>query len=103
MERKIQTILLALIFIISSIGIIIFSKKIEKKEIADSIITTVDYVYTVKEFKGKVAVFKYGESLPFQILDCPVSSLPQTEADIIRIGIDIENEINLQKIIEAYD
>ncbi len=103
MKKKIETLLLAMIFIISSIMLIISCKTTGDNKKADSDKTTVSFEYTVKEFNGRVAVFEYGEILPFQILDCPISSLPQSEADKIITGIDIANEQQLQNLIEAYD
>ena len=103
MKKNIQTFLLFIIFSLCSISLFLVLKETEKEKTAGSEITTVGFEYTIKEYKGKIAVFNYGEDLPIEILDCPLRSLPETEADKIRMGINIENEINLQKIIEAYD
>ena len=103
MKRRIETVLFTLIFAVASIMIIIVSKSAEKNEKADSESSTVSFIYTVKEFNGKVAVFDYGESQPIEILDCPVSNLPHNEAEKIKIGINISSEQQLQNIIEAYD
>lgn len=103
MKKKTETLLFSLIFAVSSVMLIISCKTAENIKKTDSDISTVGFVYTVKEFNGKVAIFEYGEKLPFQILECPISSLPQDEADKIITGIDISNEKQLQNLIEAYD
>ncbi len=103
MKKHIETVLFALIFIVSAFMLIIGCNSTEKIKKTDSTETTVGFLYTVKEFNGKVALFEYGENLPFQILESPISNLPQSEADKIRSGINVSTEKQLQNIIEAYD
>ena len=75
----------------------------KEKNISDSDNTTVGYRYTVKEYNGNVAVFGFGTTYPIEVLECPVNSLPDEEAQKLSAGIDIETEEELQQIIEAYD
>lgn len=65
--------------------------------------TTISSIYVIKEYDGKVAVFKYDSSSPVQILDCKINSLPPDAAEALATGIVVSGEYELQKIIEAYD
>lgn len=95
---------LAAISVFSLIAIFILGNDAyTEKEITDSDTVTIGYKYTVKEFNGKIAVFNYGAARPLEILECPLSSLPSTEKTLLSEGINVENDIQLQKLIEAYD
>ncbi len=74
-----------------------------EKNISDSENTAVGYKYTLKEFNGNVAVFSFGSTYPIEVLECPLKSLPDDEAQKLSAGIDIETEEELQQLIEAYD
>ena len=92
------------IFVIACTAIIIIVSDYEaEKSITDREIHTVGYQYTVKEYKGKIAVFDYGAATPVEILDCPLSSLPADEANKLKAGINVSTQTELQQLIEAYD
>lgn len=74
-----------------------------EKNISGSENSAVGYRYTVKEFNGNVAVFSFGSTYPIEVLECPLKSLPDDEAQKLTAGIDIETEEELQQLIEAYD
>lgn len=60
--------------------------------------------YTVKEYDGKIAVFKNGESAPLEIIDgIFVRDLPTYDRELLSEGIYAENEAALQKLLEDYD
>ena len=103
MPKATQTLIFFFIFLICSLSLTLLFKDFDTDKKADSKITTVGFKYTVKDYKGKIAVFTYGEDLPIYILDCPINSIPQKEISSICNGINIENEADLQKIIEAFD
>lgn len=58
--------------------------------------------YTVAEYDGKIAVFKNGEVVPFEIYDSYVETLPEHDREILRKGIKTKSAAELQKIIEDY-
>lgn len=96
--KKYTICLLIIICIISLPGCTNKSKsKTEKNYITSS------QVYIVREFEGKVAVFKQGDNLPLQILDCIIKDLPPDAVEALTTGIEVSNINELQKIIEAYD
>ncbi len=102
--KKIKTLLLALIFCTASLSVIILGNAAQPKENkTGSEVFTTGFMFTVKAYEGKVAVFTYGESVPIEILDCPLSSLPEQQAELLEAGIDITGTDRLQQIIEAFD
>ncbi|MBR2956761.1 MAG: hypothetical protein IKC20_00745 [Clostridia bacterium] len=84
-------------------GAMIKADNRSEKNISDSENSAVGYKYTVKEFNGNVAVFSFGSTYPIEVLECPLKSLPDDEAQKLTAGIDIETEEELQQLIEAYD
>ena len=102
--KNLNNLLLSLIFIFSLLAIILMGSQAERqtKETGSEIFTT-GFSFTIKEYEGKIAVFDYGSAYPIEILDCPLSSLPEDEAAKLRSGISVANKSELQKIIEAFD
>ena len=103
MKRK----LLLIFFLCLAAGLvctaIIRTDNKAEKNISDSEMSAVGYRYTVKEYNGNVAVFSFGSTYPIEVLECPLKSLPDDEAQRLSAGIDIETEEELQQLIEAYD
>lgn len=58
--------------------------------------------YTVEEYQGKIAVFKDGEAVPYEIFDTYVAVLPEHDRQLLKDGINVSSETELQKIIEDY-
>ncbi len=105
MNTKIQTSLLIVIFAVSVLALAVTGKDAQQiKEKADSSNnTTVGYVYTIKDYNGKIAVFDYGDDEPITVLDCPLSVLTEKEKNMIKKGIDVSDNGELRELIEAFD
>lgn len=58
--------------------------------------------YTVKEYDGKIAVYKNEETKPYVVYDAYVSLLPQQDIELLKKGIVTDNKEYLQSIIEDY-
>jgi hypothetical protein len=58
--------------------------------------------YTLKEYQGKLAVFTPESSQPQQIIDVQIQSLPQSEQDKLRDGIQTNDHDELLALIENY-
>ncbi len=67
--------------------------------------------YFVKEFKGKIAIFKENENtfdnkdareIPYKTLDIAVKDLPIDDQNLLKTGICVETEDELHQIIEDY-
>lgn len=59
--------------------------------------------YVVRTYKGKVAVFREGESFPCMELDIPAKSLTQEDEKILEAGIYARSPAELLNILEDYD
>ena len=64
--------------------------------------TTLSPLYTLGEYDGKLALFKRGYSMPVEIYDVYLSSLPVSEQGKIKEGISAESDDEILKIIEDY-
>lgn len=59
-------------------------------------------VYTIKEYEGKIAVFKNSDKKPFTVYDAYTSLLPEQDRQRLKNGIEVDNTTDLQRIIEDY-
>ncbi len=103
MKHKLIWVLTMCLSIGVLIGAVLKQENSEQKNISDSENTAVGYKYTVKEYNGNVAVFSFGSTYPIEVLECPLKSLPDNEAQRLTAGIDIQTDDELQQLIEAYD
>lgn len=60
-------------------------------------------VYEFKEYRGRVAVFRYHDTIPLEILDVRIDSLPEFDQRELRRGVYVYSEKELQNRIEDYD
>lgn len=58
--------------------------------------------YTLRDYGGRIAVFKYGDDEPDEVFDIFTSSLPEGEIERLQKGITVEGEKALQRLIEDY-
>ena len=59
--------------------------------------------FVLKEYEGKVALFRENSQRPYQILNIEVYLLPDADKEALREGILAENEEELKKILEDWD
>lgn len=65
---------------------------------------TAESGYTVKEYEGKIAVFRENGELPLYVFDSPyIRDLPQYDRELLKIGLKAENNTQLLQILEDYD
>lgn len=61
-------------------------------------------LYIVKETEGKIAVFESGKSEPLYYLEEVVfKTLPEYDRQLLKSGIKVKTDKELQKVIEDYD
>ena len=58
--------------------------------------------YILSVYDGRVAVFACGAKTPYMVLETRIASLPETEAERLKNGIEAENAEALQRLIEDY-
>lgn len=100
---KRHVIILTFTIILCTISIIYNLSKFKSTSATTKEITeAINYRYTIKDYKGRVAVFKYGKEIPLEIYEIYTDTLPSTDSMKIREGIHISDETELQKAIEDY-
>ena len=58
--------------------------------------------YVIKEYNGKVAVFESGSQKPFRATCTDVSDLPIADREILKSGIRVNNQDELNSVLEDY-
>ena len=74
---------------------------LNNRSVVDYSEITKDY-FTVKEYEGKVAVYKNDETKPYIVYDSYISLLPEQDAKLIKKGIVTDDKNYLQSVIEDY-
>ena len=102
MRNKIFWLVVFAVLTITVLGVLFVTldKDVEEKVIENPYLIN-DY-YTMAEYKGKIAVFKNNDSVPMDVFDVYVSTLPQHDRTLLENGIHIETSEELQKLIEDY-
>lgn len=59
-------------------------------------------IYTLSDYKGRIALYKQGYAMPVEIYDIYVDSLPEEEQEKVESGIEAKTDAEILKIIEAY-
>lgn len=74
---------------------------LRRRDLQDNSVFVQDY-FTVKEYEGKIAVYKNDEESPYVVYDAYVSLLPEQDAERLKKGIVTDNKEYLQRVIEDY-
>ena len=82
------------------IGVFFKNKEIDKANEAKAEIASIDG--QLKEYDGKIAIFRNEDTQPLNIYDSYVSVLPQSDQEKLKSGITVSNTDDLQKVIEDY-
>ena len=64
--------------------------------------TSQSTIYVVKTYSGHIGVFMNNANMPFEEIDVDVSTLPQTDQNLLSKGIEVTNETKLNKVLEDY-
>jgi len=102
--KKIITVILVFLLCVF-IAIISCSnlvKSYRKNHSNQSQSTTPQILYILKEYDGRVALYKINKEEPIEVFDVYTDSLPYDDYLLIKNGIKIKSEAELQKIIEEY-
>ena len=102
MRNKIFWLVVFAVLSITILGVLFatLDKDINEKVVENPYLME-DY-YTLSEYKGKIAVFKNQESVPIDIYDVYITTLPQNDRTLLEKGIHIETPEELQRLIEDY-
>ncbi len=64
--------------------------------------TPKETAYVVREHGGKIAVFNSGENEPLVVYDIYVHLLPENDIELLRRGIDVDDDYTLLKTLESF-
>ncbi len=77
-----------------------FNKKPEN--INNTAETTSVYFYTLRDYKGRIALFVNDNEAPKETFEVFTDTLPEEDASKLKKGIIVKSEAELQKILEEY-
>lgn len=58
--------------------------------------------FVVADYGGKVAVFRYGEDQPVTVYEIYTHLLPENDIELLRRGIEVANQAQLQLCLEGF-
>ena len=58
--------------------------------------------YCIKEYKGNIAVFEQSKEKPFRITNIAVDELPTEDQKLLKKGIEVSGQEELNNLIEDY-
>ena len=100
--KLVKFLLFSLICVLAlTVLFINLNNNIEKEQTRQQTVTENDY-YTIKEYDGKIAVFKNTEDTPITVYEAYISLLPEYDRNLLKKGIKAKSTEELQKIIEDY-
>lgn len=59
-------------------------------------------MYWLREYEGRLAVFRDGTDTPVQIIDLDVRTLPPYDQGLLQSGIAADSEQELSRLLEDY-
>lgn len=67
-----------------------------------TVMSETETVYTLKDYNGKLAVFKDEAQIPYEIFDVFTSNLPKKDREAVKKGIKANGKEEITKIISDY-
>lgn len=92
----------AALTLLGAVTVIILKSPKKKSSFTESEETTVAALYTIADYNGKIALFKRGYSMPVEIFDVNTNSLPQSDRELIIVGVTAYSDEEAQKLVEDY-
>jgi len=62
-----------------------------------------NYIYLIREYEGKIGVFTPNSNTPIKIIETNPNILPEYDQKMLKEGIYLYNETELQQLIEDFD
>lgn len=92
----------AALTLLGAVTVIILKSPKKKSSFTESEETTVAALYTITDYNGKIALFKRGYSMLVEIFDVNTNSLPQSDRELIIVGVTAYSDEEAQKLVEDY-
>ena len=95
------TVSISLILVLSFLIIAAYNNNSMDKTLRSGATVSQTALYIVKNSNGKIAIYKYGEQNPLQILEDPyVDNLPEIDQQRLNQGIEVFTEDELNTLVE---
>jgi len=59
--------------------------------------------YTLREYHGKIGVFRHDQTVPEKIINTAVNALPEFDRQSLADGIEVYSQEELARLIEDFD
>ena len=92
----------AALTLIGAVTAVILKAPKKGNKITENAETTLAALYTITDYNGKIALFKRGYSIPVEIFDVNTSSLPQSDRELIIMGVTAYSDEEAQRLVEDY-
>ena len=99
MKRK-SWIFIVLISVLISVTFLLFFGFLKNSRSTSAEET--NYSYVIKEYEGRIGVYKTDEKNPFQVIDIPTYLLPPYDKLELQSGIPVKDVSELQEKLEDY-
>ena len=77
-----------------------YSRKSESKGLSQSEASAISFV--LKEYNGKLGLFRGQAQSPYQTLDFDITYLSEYDRELLKEGISVDTEPELEMLIEDY-
>lgn len=67
-----------------------------------SVQLTNDDIYVIGVYQEKIAVYSQGDSVPIEVYDVYLSTLPESDIEILKEGLVVKGKKELRRLIEDY-
>lgn len=81
---------------------VVNNKPVKNPTTTSSASSVMQNYYIVREYNGKLAVFKNSDKYPTTIYDVFVFTFPEADKELLKKGIKVTSEHDLRKLIEDY-
>ncbi|SEL62079.1 hypothetical protein SAMN02910353_03025 [Ruminococcus sp. YRD2003] len=102
-DKRIYLMLMTALTISGFIVICTLGQSIHRQKLASRISVTAPeptVVCEVREYNGRIGLFKDGSSAPYRVIDYDVALMPDFDREQLREGVVMETEEELRRFME---
>ena len=102
-DKRIYLMLMTALTISGFIVICTLGQSIHRQKVANRISVSVPEqtaVCEVREYNGRIGLFKADSSVPYRVIDYDISLMPEFDREQLREGVVMETEEELRRFIE---
>ena len=104
LDKRIYLMLMTALTVSGFIVICTLGQSIHRQKVANRISAIVpdstSYVCEVKEYNGRIGVFKEGSSVPYRVIDYDITLMSDFDREQLREGVIMETDEELRRFIE---